>query len=120
MSVAASGRTQNVSMFHPPQTIAGRHRPGSGRLGKLRCLRVSLSVQVRAPAGPATLAAAASKYDNTAMEKQMVELQKLRRKAHRAQRVEESSKVEGEPTSEPGAGPLEVNSYLFGFCKQTS
>ncbi len=80
-------------------------------------------MQVRtpvAPAPPAAPAAAASKNDLNALAKQFFDLQKLSREAHRAQRVEETSQAEAEPTSEPGAGPLEISSSLFVFCKRTS
>ncbi len=54
------------------------------------------------------------------MENQTFELQKLVREAQKARRAEETSKVEAEPTSEPGAGPREVSSSLFVLFKRTS
>ncbi len=85
-------------------------------------------VQVRTPAAPATPAAptaaaapatAAGKNDINALEKQLFESQKRMREAQKAQRAEETSPAEAEPTSEPGAGPLQVSSSLFVFCKRT-
>jgi hypothetical protein len=49
----------------------------------------------------------------------MFELQMLRRETYRAQRVEVTSEVDGEPTSKSCAAPLEVISYLFVLCKRT-
>ncbi len=83
-------------------------------------------MQVRTPAAPAAPNAAAApapatgKDDINALEKQMFELQKRMREAQKTQRAEEASQVEAEPTSEPGAGPLEVSSSLFVFCKRPS
>jgi hypothetical protein len=80
-------------------------------------------VQVRTPAAPTAAAApatAAGKHDINALEKPLFELQKRIREAQNAKRAEETIQAEAEPTSEPGAGPIEVRSYLFVFCKRTS
>ena len=73
-----------------------------------------------APDAPAAPATATGKNDIHALEKQRFDLQKLMLKAQKAKRAEETSQAEAEPTSEPGAGPLEVSTSLFSFCKRTS
>ncbi len=73
-----------------------------------------------APTAPAAPATAGGKNDINALEKQLFDLQTLMLEAQKAKRAEETSQAEAEPTSEPRAGPLEVNTSLFVFCKRTS
>ena len=72
------------------------------------------------PLRPLRLLPLPVKNDINALEKQLFDLQKLLREAQKAKIAEETSQAEAEPTSEPGAGPLEVSTSLYVFCKRTS
>jgi hypothetical protein len=83
-------------------------------------VQVRTPVAPAAPTAPAAPATAAGKNDINALEKQLCDLQKLMLEAQKAKRADETSQAEAEPTSEPGAGLLEVSTSLFLLCKRTS
>ncbi len=68
-------------------------------------MQVRTPVVPAAPTAPAAPATDAGKNDINALETQLFAVQKLIREAQKAQRAEETSQAEAEPTSEPGAGP---------------